>query len=71
MQERRQYPYAAFDAREPNCLVVYRTDRDVARVYNNPTVDAGRPYLLDAAGQTFFQWDDYFREHPVQVGYYH
>jgi hypothetical protein len=71
MAERRPAPFARFNPAEPNCLLVQRTDGQVSRVYNDPNVDATKPYLIDASGQQFCQWDDYFREHPVQLGYYH
>jgi hypothetical protein len=63
-------PFAHFDDREPNCLVVHHGDQMIERVYNNPTVDANGAYIIDDRGLPILSWEEYFRQRPVRSGYH-
>jgi hypothetical protein len=65
----RQLPFAQFDEKQPNCLVVHHGDQSVERVYNHPNLDANLAYVLDESGAKFGDWDAYFKQRPVRPGY--
>ena len=60
--------FAAFDDREPNCLVI-TANKSVSRVWNMPLVesDSGQPYLVDSMDRTYMSWAEYFDENPVNM----
>jgi hypothetical protein len=62
--------YGSFDTRMPNCLMLHHGDRAITRVFNDPTVESGtRSYVIDDQGKGYGDWDEYFRMHPLRMGF--
>jgi hypothetical protein len=65
----RPLPFAQFDEKQPNCLVVHHGDQAVERAYNHPNLAAQMAYVLDESGAKFGDWDAYFKSRPVRQSY--
>lgn len=72
----QRIPYAAFDLKMPNCLVLHKRDKRIERVYNDPTVaseDLRSGYVIDENDNRYCTWHDYFSQQPIEpvsVSYY-
>ncbi|OHT11185.1 39 kDa initiator binding protein [Tritrichomonas foetus] len=58
--------YGFFDEIENNGFVLHRPDGTTSHLYNIVDTPATEAYLIDADGQKYNSWQDYFAKNPVE-----